>query len=52
MTENAKIAKLWFRFHRLPDKHKNLVLKIVEVTAYPEKCAAGPAKKMVKGKRK
>jgi hypothetical protein len=37
MTESAKIAKLWASFHRLPDGHKDLIVKIAGAIAEPGK---------------
>jgi hypothetical protein len=40
MTQNAKIAKLWSLFHRLPEKEKDLVLKTSETMAEAEEHGA------------
>jgi hypothetical protein len=33
MTENAKIARLWSKFHRLPEGHRELI-------GHPEKISS------------
>ncbi|MDR2608865.1 MAG: hypothetical protein LBC57_10795 [Treponema sp.] len=42
MTENVKIARLWYKFHRLTEGHKELIMEISEMLvrqadAFPEK---------------
>jgi hypothetical protein len=41
MTENINLASLRYKFHRLTERHKELILKVsemlVQATAVPEK---------------
>jgi hypothetical protein len=45
MTENIKLARLWYKFHRLTEGHKELIMEISEMLVrqeveVPEKDAA------------
>ena len=36
MTENIKLARLWYKFHRLTEGHKELIVEISEMLARQE----------------
>ncbi|MDR0656801.1 MAG: hypothetical protein LBG22_10845 [Treponema sp.] len=43
MTENIKLARLWYKFHHLTEGHKELIVEISEMLvrqAVPEKDTA------------
>ncbi|MDR1654656.1 MAG: hypothetical protein LBR96_01560 [Treponema sp.] len=57
MTENVKLARLWYKFHRLSEGHKELVIKASEMlarqaAAVPEKGAAAGLPLKAGSKRK
>jgi hypothetical protein len=57
MTENIKMARLWYQFHRLTEGHKELILKISEMmvrqeAAVPEKDTVRKAPVKADNKRK
>jgi hypothetical protein len=57
MTENIKLARLWYKFHRLTDGHKELIMEISEMlvrqeVVVPEKDTAKELPAKADGKRR
>jgi hypothetical protein len=57
MTENIKVARLWYKFHRLTEGHKELIMSVSEMlvrqaAAVPEKDTAKESSVKTDSKRK
>jgi hypothetical protein len=57
MTENAKVTRLWYKFHRLTEGHKELIIKVSEMliqqaAVVPEKDTAKKPSVKADSKRK